>query len=143
MRVALQYGDADYICNWLGGEAVSLAVDYAHAAEFRAAGYAPFVVDGTEYGVVRQYGNFSFTRLYDAGHETPYYQPVAALEFFRRVLGDLVIADGESRITDDYQTDGPANATHTEPYPPLPDETGAAARRRRSGVVRKEGGLML
>jgi carboxypeptidase C (cathepsin A) len=28
VRVALLYGDADYICNWFGGEAVSLAVNY-------------------------------------------------------------------------------------------------------------------
>lgn len=32
------------------------------------------VVDGTEYGEVRQYGNFSFARIYEAGHEIPYYQ---------------------------------------------------------------------
>ncbi|KAL1636935.1 hypothetical protein SLS58_009541 [Diplodia intermedia] len=143
VRVALQYGDADYICNWLGGEAVSLAVEYEDSAAFRAAGYAPLLVDGTEYGVVRQYGNFSFTRLYDAGHETPYYQAVATLEFFRRVLADLVIADGKSRITDDYQSEGPANATHTQPYPPLPDETGAAGRKKRRGGVRKDGSLFL
>jgi hypothetical protein len=32
------------------------------------------VVDGTEYGEVRQYGNFSFARIYESGHEIPYYQ---------------------------------------------------------------------
>lgn len=32
------------------------------------------VVDGTEYGEVRQYGNFSFLRVYEAGHEVPFYQ---------------------------------------------------------------------
>lgn len=32
------------------------------------------VVDGTEYGEVRQYGNFSFARIYESGHEVPYYQ---------------------------------------------------------------------
>lgn len=74
VRVALLYGDADYICNWFGGEAASLAVNYTHSAAFRAAGYTPLLVDGKEYGVVREYGNFSFTRLYDAGHETPYYR---------------------------------------------------------------------
>ena len=56
VRVALYYGDADYICNWFGGEAISLAVNYTNAAEFAAAGYTPFMVDGTEYGEVRQYG---------------------------------------------------------------------------------------
>lgn len=32
------------------------------------------VVDGTEYGEVRQYGNLSFVRIYESGHEVPYYQ---------------------------------------------------------------------
>ena len=50
VRVALYYGDADYICNWFGGEAVSLNISYAHTAEFKKAGYAPFVVDSEEYG---------------------------------------------------------------------------------------------
>jgi carboxypeptidase D len=39
---------------------VSLQVNYTHAKEFAAAGYEPFVVDGTEYGEVRQYGNCRF-----------------------------------------------------------------------------------
>lgn len=32
------------------------------------------MVDGVERGEVRQYGNFSFARVYEAGHEIPYYQ---------------------------------------------------------------------
>jgi hypothetical protein len=38
--------DADFIANAPGGEAISLAVSYAHAAQFRAAEYQPFVVNG-------------------------------------------------------------------------------------------------
>jgi carboxypeptidase C (cathepsin A) len=63
-----------FICNWFGGEAVSLAVNYTHSAQFKAAGYAPFHVDGVEYGEVREYGNFSFVRIYEAGHSVPYFQ---------------------------------------------------------------------
>jgi carboxypeptidase C (cathepsin A) len=81
VRVGLFYGDADYICNWFGGEAVSKQVNYTHKAEFNAAGYAPFIVDGVEYGEVRQYGNFSFARIYEAGHEVPYYQRKIAKSF--------------------------------------------------------------
>lgn len=120
VRVALLYGDADYICNWFGGEAVSLAINYTDSDEFRAAGYAPFLVDDVEYGVVREYGNFSFTRIYDAGHEVPYYQPVASLEHFRRVLHHLTLPKGEKVVTDDWSTSGTANATHTQPFVPLP-----------------------
>jgi carboxypeptidase C (cathepsin A) len=106
----------DYICNWFGGEAVSLNVNYTHSTEFQASGYAPFVVNGTEYGESRQYGNFSFTRVYESGHEVPYYQPVAALELFRRALGDLVLSDGTEKVTPAYQSNGSANATHTESF---------------------------
>jgi carboxypeptidase C (cathepsin A) len=56
-------------CSWFGGEALSLALNYTHADAFAAAGYAPFVCDGEEYGQSRQHGNFSFTRIYEAGHE--------------------------------------------------------------------------
>ncbi|KAL8938962.1 MAG: hypothetical protein Q9211_002963 [Gyalolechia sp. 1 TL-2023] len=114
IRVTLFYGDADYICNWLGGQAVSLAVNYTNKAEFAAAGYAPFMVDGTEYGEVREYGNFSFLRIYEAGHEVPFYQPLASLEFFRRVLGGRDIAQGTTQVTGTYSTNGNANSTHTE-----------------------------
>lgn len=119
VRVALIYGDADYICNWFGGEAVSLAANYTHAEQFRAAGYTPFLVNGTEYGETRQYGNFSFTRIYESGHEVPYYQPEASLELFRRVLNQVVVADGSQPVTGDYSTNGTAKATHTESYVPF------------------------
>ncbi|CZR50976.1 related to carboxypeptidase [Phialocephala subalpina] len=123
VRVALFYGDADYICNWFGGEAVSLEVNYIHKEEFAAAGYAPFKVDGDEYGEVRQYGNFSFLRIYEEGHEVPYYQPVAALEMFRRVLLGLDLADGDLRFSANFSSPGIANATHIESFVPLPSST--------------------
>ena len=50
--------------------------------QFNAAGYTPFVVDGTEYGEVRQYGNFSFLRMYESGHEVPFYQPAVRIATF-------------------------------------------------------------
>lgn len=124
VRVALYYGDADYICNWFGGEAISLAVNYTHSAEFAAAEYAPFIIgsatDPSEAGEVRQYGNFSFLRVYESGHEVPFYQPEAALEMFRRTILNLDIATGDLRLTADYSSNGTANATHTEPFVALP-----------------------
>jgi len=120
VRVALIYGDADYICNWFGGEAISLAIEYENSAAFRAAGYTPFLVGGVEYGEVREYGNFSFTRVYEAGHEVPYYQPEASLELFRRILDKKIIADGSKLVTGNYSTNGSAKATHTESFVPLP-----------------------
>jgi hypothetical protein len=99
---------------------VSLAANFSDAEAFRAAGYTPFLVDGVEYGEVREYGNFSFTRIYEAGHEVPYYQPEASLEHFKRVLDHVIIADGSMVVTDAYSTNGSAKATHTESFVPLP-----------------------
>lgn len=82
------------------------------------------MVNGTEYGEVRQYGNFSFLRIYEAGHEVPYYQPAASLEFFRRVLANKAVADGTSNVTGDYDTSGLAHATHTESYVALATQSG-------------------
>ncbi|MCJ1474854.1 hypothetical protein MMC13_003514 [Lambiella insularis] len=127
VRVALYYGDADYICNWFGGQAISLALNFTHKAEFAAAGYAPFMVDGKEYGEVRQYGNFSFLRMYESGHEVPFYQPEASLAMFRRVLDNKVLADGSELVTPTYSTNGTATATHTEPFVPLPPTSTASA----------------
>ena len=111
--------------NWFGGEAVSLALNYTGAAEFQASGYVPFTAgNGTEYGEGRQYEKFSFLRIYESGHEVPYYQPEASLAFFKRVLGNLVLSDGSEPLTDGYVTTGQANATHTEPFVPLPTCTG-------------------
>ncbi|OQD68931.1 hypothetical protein PENPOL_c002G04467 [Penicillium polonicum] len=123
VRVALIYGDADYVCNWFGGEAVSLATEYEHSKEFRSAGYTPFVVDGKEYGVTREYGNFSFTRVYDAGHMVPFYHPAASLQLFNRTLNGWEISTGEEKIKADAGSHGPASATHTQSSVALPSST--------------------
>lgn len=69
VKVAMVYGDRDWRCNWLSGEAVSLSVKYGDSAKFAAAGYTDVKVGKTVAGKVRQYGLFSFTRVFNAGHE--------------------------------------------------------------------------
>ena len=103
---------------------MSLAINYTHSAQFRSAGYVPFTVSNgtssTEYGAVRQYGNFSFVRMYEAGHTVPYYQPLASLELFKRVIGNKNLADGTLDLPNNYGTGGDSIATHTEAFVPLP-----------------------
>jgi carboxypeptidase D len=125
VRISLIYGDADYICNWFGGEAISLAANFSGASQFRQAGYTPMTVDGVEYGETREYGNFSFTRVYESGHEVPFYQPVASLQLFNRTLFGWDLATGRQKITMGYETNGTAKATHTESYVALPTSTSA------------------
>jgi len=128
IRVGFMYGDRDYICNWLGGEAISLAVAQqaggSYATLFPAAGYAP-IITNTSYigGVVRQYGNLSFSRIYDAGHAVPAYQPETAFEVFARIMTGTSVSTGEIINLSVYNTTGPLNATHTTSLPASPTNT--------------------
>ena len=69
VKVNLVYGDRDYRCPWNGIEALSLEFDWAGAEAFNNAGYE-FIRTNDSYngGVVRQYGNLSFSRVFQAGH---------------------------------------------------------------------------
>ena len=122
VRVALIYGDRDYICNWLGGEAVSFAVAGAalpQYAGFYSAGYAQIVTNSTYIGgVVRQFGNLSFSRIYDAGHLIPAYQPETAFEVFTRVIMGTSISTGAAVDLSTFITNGDGNATYVNTPPP-------------------------
>jgi hypothetical protein len=96
VKVALVYGDRDYQCNWLGGEAISLAIESELSADFKKAGYVDVKTNSSYVGgYVRQHGNLSFTRVFQAGHETPYYQPETAYQIFNRVMFDKDVATGQ------------------------------------------------
>ncbi|RDW78733.1 putative carboxypeptidase S1 [Aspergillus mulundensis] len=126
IKVALVYGDRDYACPWNGGEQVSLQVEYSDADKFRAAGYAPLRTNSSYVGgLVRQHGNFSFTRVYQAGHEVPAYQPETAYEIFHRAMFNRDIATGKISTAQNgtYSTTGPSstwNVTNTVPDSPAP-----------------------
>lgn len=112
VTVALYAGDADYNCNWLGNEVVADAVA---ADGFSEAGYADLQTsDGVAHGQVKQAGKFSFTRIYESGHEVPFYQPLASLEYFARAIRGSDIETGESAVASGYRTSGPAKSTYRE-----------------------------
>ena len=120
VRVALIYGDRDYLCNWLGGQAVSFSIAAGTPGyeSFFSAGYAQIVVnDSYVGGVVRQYGNLSFSRIYDAGHLIPAYQPETAFTVFTRVIMGSDISLGEPADLSTYTSNGTANATETAEAP--------------------------
>lgn len=108
VKVALLYGDRDYACNWIGGEASSLHIPWSSQQDFGDAGYTPLVLSPVHSaGLTRQYGNLSFTRVYQAGHLVPAYQPEAAYEIFMRSLLGKDVATGSLKVADDYATAGP------------------------------------
>ncbi|KAK4032356.1 Alpha/Beta hydrolase protein [Parachaetomium inaequale] len=111
VKVHLVYGDRDFMANWLGGEKSSLAVPWHGQKVFaEEAGYAPLLLqDGkTEGGLTRQVGGrFSFTRVFQAGHEVPAYQSEAAYEVFRRAMGGWDVPTGRVRVGEGFVTGGP------------------------------------
>lgn len=121
VRVALLYGDRDYICNWLGGEAASFAIAQKVGiaySQWSSAGYAPIVTNNSYIGgVVREYGNLSFARIYDAGHLVPAYQPETAFTVFTRIIEGTGVSLGLPVDSGDYTSFGDANATHTNSAP--------------------------
>ncbi|KAL6890098.1 Alpha/Beta hydrolase protein [Trichoderma evansii] len=74
-------------------------------------------------GVVRQYGNLSFSRVFDAGHQVPYYQPETAYRIFSRAMACADIATGQVIAGASYSTVGPGSSfdiKNTVPQPPEP-----------------------
>lgn len=74
IQVLLWAGDADYNCNWMGNLHVADAVAYANTTGFKAAGMEPYEVAGVAKGAFKTAGNLSFMRVFEAGHEVPYYR---------------------------------------------------------------------
>ena len=95
VKVALVYGDRDFACNWIGGENVSLNIPWSQQKNFKSAGYTDLRTNNSYVGgQVRQYGNLSFSRIYESGHEVPAYQPETAYQIFYRALFNRDIATG-------------------------------------------------
>ncbi|EME81428.1 uncharacterized protein MYCFIDRAFT_52091 [Pseudocercospora fijiensis CIRAD86] len=126
IKVNLLYGDRDYICNWFGGEAISLAIPWKHQKEFAEAGYEDIRVNASYVGgQVRQYGPLSFTRVFQAGHTVPGYQPETAWRIFTRALGSQDVATGLKGIQDKdgkwYASTGPKDSRSVKNVlPPQP-----------------------
>jgi carboxypeptidase C (cathepsin A) len=114
IKVTLMYGDRDFACNWYGGEDVSLAIPWENQDKFAASGYAPLKTNCThDGGMVRQYGNLTFVRVFQAGHAVPSYQPESAYRIFNRALFNKDIATGrvDTVANPDYHTQGPESVS--------------------------------
>ncbi|KAH8165907.1 hypothetical protein CIB48_g2308, partial [Xylaria polymorpha] len=114
ITVALYAGDADYNCNWLGSEVIADTVGTSQAG-YSAAGYRDVTTsDGVVHAQVKQAGKFSFTRFYESGHEVPFYQPLASLEFFARAIQGRDIETGTRVVGKSYRTEGSRKSTYRE-----------------------------
>jgi carboxypeptidase C (cathepsin A) len=86
LPILIWAGDADWICNWLGNQAVANSVTYSQSSAFKSASLAPYTVNGSQKGTWKSAGNLSFLRVFGAGHEVPYYQPEVSLQVFGQMM---------------------------------------------------------
>ncbi|WFD23862.1 carboxypeptidase D [Malassezia equina] len=112
ITVTLHAGDADYICNWLGVEALANELG---GPQFKNAGYVDIEAgDIMTPGQVKQHGKYSFSRIYYSGHEVPWYQPVAAYHIHHRSMHGYDIATGTHKVQPHYLTHGLPKSTFRE-----------------------------
>ncbi|KAG8408977.1 hypothetical protein J3458_019984 [Metarhizium acridum] len=126
VRVSLVYGDRDYACNWLGGEALSLSFPHKHADAFRHSGFQSIRLPaGAEDGVayVRQRGNLSFVRVLDSGHTVNTAWPSVGFTVFNRTARRVDVSTGCVDLDQvDYSTKGSTSTWHVRNA--LPVEAG-------------------
>ncbi|KAK3692250.1 Alpha/Beta hydrolase protein [Podospora appendiculata] len=87
--VLIYAGDADFICNWLGNKAWTEALEWPGKKAYNKVELEDLKIAGADkaYGKVKGSGNFTFMRIYGAGHMVPMDQPDASLDFLNRWLG--------------------------------------------------------
>ncbi|KAF1923975.1 carboxypeptidase S1-like protein B [Didymella exigua CBS 183.55] len=107
IKVSLVHGDLDFACPWASGDAVAKAINWTGSAGYAAAQYAEIQTnDSYVGGLVRQHGNLSYIRTYQAGHAIPSYQPETAYKIFTRALFNLDIATGTVSSAGNYTSTG-------------------------------------
>ena len=94
VRVLIYAGDADFICNWMGNKAWTLALDWPHASEFNAAIDSDWNVDGTKAGTARTSNGFTFLQVNNAGHMVPMNQPENSLSMIETFMSGGTFPSG-------------------------------------------------
>lgn len=74
--VLIYAGDADFICNWLGNQAWTEALEWPGQKDFNKAAIKDIKLDdGKDYGKIKTSGNLTFLQVYGAGHMVPSSSP--------------------------------------------------------------------
>ncbi|KAG5635376.1 hypothetical protein DXG03_005396, partial [Asterophora parasitica] len=74
VRTLVFDGDADYILNYNGVEALVDNLNTKFSATYKQQVFANYTVAGQTTGIYKNAGTFSYLRIYGAGHEVPAYK---------------------------------------------------------------------
>ncbi|KAI0795769.1 alpha/beta-hydrolase [Abortiporus biennis] len=92
VRTIVYDGDADYILNFNGVEAMVNNLQTQFSSQFQATSFSNFTVAGQATGIFKNAGTFSYVRIFGAGHEVPAYKygslttGQAALQMFTQIM---------------------------------------------------------
>jgi len=92
VRTVIYDGDADFIVNYMGVEAMVASLTTKFSAEFAKENFATYTVNGKPAGLYKNAGTFSYLRVFGAGHEVPAYlwrgvpRGAAALQMFTQIM---------------------------------------------------------
>jgi hypothetical protein len=97
----------------MGGEAVARKILTALGKSETQPGYADIIVNSSYVGgQVLQAGNFTFSRIFDAGHTVPSYQPETAFTVFTRIIEGTDIGMGKEVDLATFSSQGPSRSVH-------------------------------
>ncbi|PFH53266.1 hypothetical protein AMATHDRAFT_1338 [Amanita thiersii Skay4041] len=94
VRTIVFDGDADYILNFDGVEAMVDALQTQFTAQYHNTQFQTYAVQGQTAGQFKNAGTFSYIRIYGAGHEVPAYEfgnldrGQAAAQMFTQIMAD-------------------------------------------------------
>ncbi|KZT37103.1 alpha/beta-hydrolase [Sistotremastrum suecicum HHB10207 ss-3] len=100
MRVLIYDGDADFILNYVGVEAMVSNLKTKYTSKYNKLKWSDFVVSGIKAGQFKQLGTFGYLRVYGAGHKVPAYgwqdlpPGEAALQFFTYIINGNRLSKG-------------------------------------------------
>ncbi|KAH9991612.1 Alpha/Beta hydrolase protein [Russula vinacea] len=94
VRTVLYNGDADYICNYIGSEAMIDSLNTTLSSLHAKQDFANYTVNGALAGLYKNAGMFSYLRIFGAGHQAAAYmwkgvpRGAAALQMFTQIMSN-------------------------------------------------------
>ncbi|CCM01217.1 uncharacterized protein FIBRA_03265 [Fibroporia radiculosa] len=97
VRTVIYDGDADYILNYMGVEAMVNNLQTKFTKEYAEQEFTNWTVHGESAGIYKNAGTFSYVRIFGAGHEVAAYgyrslsRGEAALQMFSQIMNDRLL----------------------------------------------------
>lgn len=86
VKVLIYAGEYDFICNWMGNHAWSSHLQFEGHDAFANATNLTFTDGNSTFGEYKSAANFTFLKVYNAGHLAPHDQPEATAKMVERFI---------------------------------------------------------